>query len=470
MTEVARNALCAPSLSAHTYDVFTEDIDIKMTYDPIPGIKPASIAPLTPPSGDSDDPLESHAVAASGSIFGQALISRALRNRVDYIDTDSCDAGGEDSFFVADIGEVYRQHVRWKLNLPRVEPFYAVKCNPDMKVLRLLARLGTGFDCASKKEMELVMGLGVSPSRIVYAHPCKAASFVRYAAERDVKKMTFDNAEELYKVKRYFPDAQLLLRIVTDDTGALCQFSMKYGAPLQSVESLLRLAKELELNVIGVSFHVGSGASGGDAFVDAVRNASKVFDQAASLGMTLSTLDVGGGFSDDNFEDIASVLGPAIDAYFPPSVRVIAEPGRYYVASAFTLASHVIARREVPQLNNIMLYLNDGVYGNMNCILFDHQHPVVRVLTHGSRFMYGQPDNCSGPVTASVWGPTCDGIDCVTNECHLPYALEVGDWVYFEKFGAYTMSAATGFNGFNSQCDVIYVCSESGAASLLEEC
>lgn len=345
----------------------------------------------------------------------------------------------------------------------------AVKCNPDLKVLKLLARLGTGFDCASKKEMDLVMSLGVSPSRIVYAHPCKAASFVRYAAQREVRKMTFDNAEELYKIKRFFPGAELLLRIITDDTGALCQFSMKYGASLHSVEHLLKLAQDLELNVIGVSFHVGSGASGGNAYVDAVRNASKVFDHAAALGITLTTLDIGGGFCDENFEEIASVLGPAIDAHFPSTVRVLAEPGRYYVATAFTLASHVIARREVPQLDSIMLYLNDGVYGNMNCILFDHQKPVVRVLTHRNRYMYGLPDNCSGHITASVWGPTCDGIDCVTNKCQLPYALEVGDWVYFDNFGAYTLSAATGFNGFNDQCDVIYVCSESGATSLLNK-
>lgn len=345
----------------------------------------------------------------------------------------------------------------------------AVKCNPDVKILKLLARLGTGFDCASKKEMDLVMSLGVSPSRIVYAQPCKAASFIRYAAQRELRKMTFDNAEELYKIKRYFPSAELLLRIVTDDSGALCQFSMKYGAALQSTATLLKLAQDLELNVIGVSFHVGSGAAGGKPFVDAVRSACKVFDEAAALGMTLSTLDVGGGFCDDNFEEIAGVLGPALDAYFPPSVRVIAEPGRYYVASAFTLAAHVIARREVPQLARVMLYLNDGVYGNMNCILFDHQQPVVRVLTHAGRFMYGDAENSSGLVKASVWGPTCDGIDCVTSECNLPYVLEVGDWVYFNGFGAYTLSAATGFNGFNDKCDVVYVCSEYGARLLLEE-
>ncbi|KAK9237699.1 pyridoxal-dependent decarboxylase [Lipomyces kononenkoae] len=454
MTEVETNAVCPPSL-------ISRGIITDHACPP-----PCAVAPV-PMTVDTTARVKASAVR--GSLHGQALISRALLNRVNQIDSDSCSPGGEDPFFVADIGEVYRQHVRWKLNLPRVEPFYAVKCNPDLKVLKLLARLGTGFDCASKKEMDLIMSLGVPASRIIYAHPCKASSFIRYASQRDVRKMTFDNAEELHKIKRYYPEAELFLRIVTDDSESLCQFSMKYGASLSHTADLLQLAKELDLNVAGISFHVGSGAVGGKPFLQAVRSARFVFDQAEAIGMNITTLDIGGGFGVDNFESIAEVVGPAIDELFPPTVRVIAEPGRYYVASAYTLACHVIARRELPRPGNYMLYLNDGVYGNMNCILFDHQQPVVRALTHGSRYMYGLPENCAGPVTASVWGPTCDGIDCVTRECQLPYALDVGDWVYFDNFGAYTLSAATGFNGFNDNCEVLYVCSENGAKKLMSE-
>ncbi|KAK9452365.1 pyridoxal-dependent decarboxylase [Limtongia smithiae] len=455
MTEVEPNAVRTPSMTVDS-EVAIADVLYSCLDDAVamPGIS-ASAATLA-------------AAANLGhTVHGQALISRALRNRVNHVDTDSCAPGGEDPFFVADVGEVYRQHLRWGLLLPRVRPFYAVKCNPDPNVLKLLARLGTGFDCASKKEMDLVLSLGVEPSRIVYAHPCKTASFVRYAAQRDVRLMTFDNAEELHKIKRFFPEAELLLRVITDDSESLCRLSMKYGASLADTPALLKLAQYLDLNVVGCSFHVGSGAAGGRPFVEAAKSARAVFDIAAALGTTMTVLDVGGGFSFDNFENIAAVLRPALDALFPPSVRIIAEPGRYYVASAFTLACHVIARREVPHLGNYMFYLNDGVYGNMNCIMFDHQRPAVRVLTHGQTYMYGLPDNCSGPVTASVWGPTCDGIDCITGECQLPYVLDVGDWVYFDNFGAYTICAASGFNGFNEKCDIVYVCSEENAKKLL---
>lgn len=60
----------------------------------------------------------------NGEKLSQRLIGNALRERVETIDHEICDAGDEDTFFVADLGEVYRQHLRWKLNLPRVKPFY----------------------------------------------------------------------------------------------------------------------------------------------------------------------------------------------------------------------------------------------------------------------------------------------------------------------------------------------------------
>ena len=110
-----------------------------------------------------------------------------------------------------DLGDVYRQHMRWKKHLKRVTPHYAVKCNPDPTVIKLLAALGTGFDCASKTEIEQVLKLGVDPSRIIYAQPCKTKSYLRYTVKQNVKQMTFDNTDELYKIKEIAPEAELYL-------------------------------------------------------------------------------------------------------------------------------------------------------------------------------------------------------------------------------------------------------------------
>ncbi|KAI9739618.1 MAG: Ornithine decarboxylase [Cirrosporium novae-zelandiae] len=401
------------------------------------------------------------------------LIGEAFQDRVSKVDPNTCEPGEEDAFFVADLGEVYRQHLRWKLHLPRVKPFYAVKCNPDPQVLKLLCALGLGFDCASKSEIEQVLGLGIDPSRIIYAQPCKTKSYVRYAAREGVKQMTFDNADELYKIKELYPDAELFLRILTDDSTSLCRLSLKFGASLDSTFELLNLAKVLDLNVVGVSFHVGSGASDPQSFLKAVQDSRIVFDQALELGYDLKTLDVGGGFTNDTFETMAAVLSDALDECFPPYVHVIAEPGRFYVSSAFTLACNVISRRDVYDhatgATSYMLYLNDGVYGNFSSIMFDHQHPIPRLLSAAGSFLYSRvsPLSTHNCTTYSIWGPTCDGIDQISERVTFKELLDVGDWLYFEDMGAYTRCSATKFNGFTDNHNVLYVCSETGAKAVL---
>ena len=340
-----------------------------------------------------------------------------------------------------------------------------------------MAQLGNGFDCASKSEIDLALQTGVDPSRIIYAQPCKTKSYLRYASEVGVKQMTFDNADELYKIKATFPDAELYLRILTDDSTSLCRLSMKFGASMDVAPQLLSIAHELGLKVVGVSFHVGSGAEDPRAFLKAVQDARLVFDQATEIGHELHTLDVGGGFSGDTFEKFSGILSDALDTYFPPHVRIIAEPGRYYVANAFTLAANVIARRDVPDpldpsRDAYMLYLNDGVYGNFSNIIFDHQHPIAKVLLTAADDSQpgtpGTPNSATSDTNSySIWGPTCDGIDVITQRIDLPGLLNTGDWLYFEEMGAYTKCSATRFNGFSDNHEVIYISSETGASALL---
>ncbi|KAG0218676.1 hypothetical protein BGX33_006431 [Mortierella sp. NVP41] len=412
-------------------------------------------------------------------------VSQMLQARLDSFDPESDDAEAENAFYVTDLGEVYRQHLRWKALLPRIEPFFAMKCNPDPMVMRLLASLGTGFDCASKNEIQSVLDMGVDPSRIIYANPCKQNSFVKYAYNNKVRMMTFDNAEELYKIKRFHPDAQLVLRILTDDSKSLCKLGLKFGASLDTTAGLLALAQELQLDVIGISFHVGSGCFDANAFGEAVVRARRVFDQARDYGFDFKFLDVGGGFPSAHvtegitFEKVAAILGPTVDSLFGPDVRVIAEPGRYFVGSAFTLATQVIARRtvstdvlaaaaaagELDQTPSHMYYINDGMYGSFNCIMFDHQICEPKVLLRDGVWAY---DTSAGSVhhheddddfgVASVWGPTCDSIDLIASKAVLPL-METGDWLYFENMGAYTITAASQFNGFRKS-EILYTTTE----------
>lgn len=363
-----------------------------------------------------------------------------------------------DAFFVADIGDVVKKHLRFLKVLPRVKPFYAVKCNSSRTVVQTLAEMGAGFDCASKAEIQLVQSLGVPANRIIYANPCKQISQIKYASNQGVRTMTFDNEVELTKVARNHPNARMVLRIITDDSKSSSRLSVKFGAPLKSCRHLLELAHDLNVEVIGVSFHVGSGCSDPQAFAQAIADARLVFEMGMELGHNMQLLDIGGGFpGTDNcrlkFEEVAAVINPSLDLYFPEGcgVAIIAEPGRYYVASAFTLAVNIIAKKEIVQdqtgsddedygsNKNIMYYVNDGVYGSFNCIFFDHAH--VKPLPHKKL------NSDQKMFNSSIWGPTCDGLDRILDRCELP-ELQVGDWLIFESMGAYTVAAASTFNGF----------------------
>eukprot|EP01089_Gocevia_fonbrunei_P006877 TRINITY_DN17893_c0_g1_i1.p1 TRINITY_DN17893_c0_g1~~TRINITY_DN17893_c0_g1_i1.p1 ORF type:complete len:506 (+),score=112.24 TRINITY_DN17893_c0_g1_i1:50-1519(+) len=384
----------------------------------------------------------------------------------------------ENPFYVVDIGVIKKKLMEWREELPRVEPFYAIKCNPHPAVIRTLKSYGIGFDCASKTEIStIVETFGVDSSKVIFANPCKPPTHLQYAKEHGVDMMTFDNLPELIKIKQNHPEAKLILRVLTDDSSSICRFGSKFGAPPQHIPVLLRKALELGLQVVGLSFHVGSGCLSSQAFVDAVQYAHRVFHQAMDLGIKMSILDIGGGFPGatdpyphPSFKDIAAALRPVLDDLFPADlgVRIIAEPGRYFAAESHTLAVCVYARRDVqlekeelglvslednciafPDGNpedesmlapDFLYYVNDGVYGSFNCIFFDHaQVTPLPVCDKEAGVELSR---------ATIFGPTCDSMDCIIKNFMMP-KLEVGEWLYFKEMGAYTSAAASKFNGFD---------------------
>lgn len=370
-------------------------------------------------------------------------------------------------FFIFDPNSIVNQHLKWKLKLPRFTPFYAMKCNNDPKVLETMVSLGTSFDCASLEEIKTVLNYGIAPEKIIFANPCKAVSHLKFAAKNRVHKMTFDNSDELYKIKKIHPEAQLIIRIHVDDSKSICQLGVKFGVPLGKTKSLLELAKELELDVIGVSFHVGSGCTDSSSFSDAIKRARDVFSEGEELGFKFTLLDIGGGFPglsgvqngvNIEFEEIANVINYAYDEYFREysDLQLIAEPGRYFTAGAFSLITNITSRRTIQtdEGKSFMYYINDGVYGSFNCLIFDHAAlPYPKFLINNPstgqvKFTTIDSMDQSTFVNCSIWGPTCDSMDCLTNGLKMP-ELNFGDWLIFQNMGAYTLVAASKFNGMN---------------------
>ncbi|XP_072299772.1 ornithine decarboxylase-like isoform X2 [Eucyclogobius newberryi] len=366
--------------------------------------------------------------------------------------------GSEVPFFVVNLDDISEKFLKWKTFLPRIKPFYAVKCNDTAAVIRTLVALGAGFDCASKREIEMVMSLGVTPDRIIYAHPTKPQSHIRHACASGVDMMTFDSEEELLKISTCHPKAKLVLRISVDDSKSILRFGTKFGAKLQSVGDLLKRAQELHLNVTGVSFHVGSLCTDSVAFKTAIADTRQVFDQAKTLGIDMRLLDIGGGFVGRtdwliSFEQMAKGINEALDEFFSSDsgVRIMAEPGRYFVDTACTLAVNIFSKKVVqsdPTQSNesgkcldktIMYYVSDGVYGTMASTIYDSLQFTFSPFLH---------KRVEEPTYQSIiWGPTCDSLDRLTREFWMP-ECDVGEWLLVRDIGAYSLTTASDFNGF----------------------
>jgi ornithine decarboxylase len=290
-----------------------------------------------------------------------------------------------------------------------------------------------------------------------FANPCKMSSQIKYARANDVDMMTFDCEEELYKIKLYHPYSKLLLRLAVDDSNSICQFNSKFGCKLENVEKLITLMNTLNLNLVGFSFHVGSGCRSLDNYYNAIKTCREAYDLAIKNNININIIDIGGGFpgvyseNTINIDQIAETINSAQKEFFSTeieneTIQFIAEPGRYFVEKSHILVLNVIGKKREKYLNKdtneleeiIIYYLNDGVYGSFNCIYFDHNNPIIQPFNErNEKKLY----------KSKIFGPTCDSMDLIANEIMLP-ELVVGEWVYVENFGAYTTAASSSFNGF----------------------
>jgi ornithine decarboxylase len=215
----------------------------------------------------------------------------------------------------------------------------------------------------------------------------------------------------------------LLLRITTDDEKSVCSFSNKFGCPAAQAPELLEIATSLDLDVVGVSFHVGSGCGDAGAYMKALNDAYDIFTAADRLGMKeMTLLDIGGGFPGDNlgsyredaptFPKIAKTVKAAIESFESKfenptrQFRYIAEPGRYFVSRSTTIASKVYGRKG-GKGSSQALYMDNGVYGSFNNVVYDHFNPTpLRLATS-----IEEEDDSVEMIPTAIFGPTCDGLD-----------------------------------------------------------
>jgi ornithine decarboxylase len=339
---------------------------------------------------------------------------------------------------VLDVARVRRNARRFAAAMPSVRPHYAVKANPDRRVLLALAQEGAGFEIASIAELDLLQSIGVPTHEIFYSNPVRATAAIEYAARRGVEWFAFDCVQELAKFARCKPDAKLYLRIETTNEGSDWPLAGKFGAAERDIDPIIDEAKRLQLDIAGVTFHVGSQCRNPENWRTAIGSARAVFRRLAAAGLRPRLLDVGGGFPVQltkpvpGIDSIGALIAQEI-AQFDPQVKVIAEPGRFLVADAACFVVHVIGT--AMRNGQRWMHWDAGVFGG----LFE--------TTDGLRYNL-RSDKNGVHVPWCVAGPTCDSVDVCMRDQMLPEDMVAGDSVYVLNAGAYTTAYASEFNGF----------------------
>lgn len=337
---------------------------------------------------------------------------------------------------VLDCAELEHRYASLSAALPGVGLYYAIKALPDRNAIRTLAACGAGFDVASAGELALLRSEGVEPRRSIHTHPIKKPADIKAALRFGCTTFVVDNPAELEKFLPFRHRVGLLLRIRFRNPGAICDLSRKFGCSPEEAPMLLARARQLGIAVKGLSFHVGSQSDGAATHVEAVRSCAALIARERALGSPLSVLDIGGGFPADysgRETDIVDWCRPIVEALdgLPSNIEVIAEPGRYLVASAVTGVFSVVG--QAVRDDGRWYYLDDGVYGSFSGQLFDHGRYPLEALADGPTSL------------ATLAGPTCDSIDVIAEQVELP-VLSIGDLVVGRMMGAYTAASATDFN------------------------
>src|SRR5437879_1953848 len=349
---------------------------------------------------------------------------------------------------VIDHDKIRANYATFKKHLPKVQGYYAVKANAEPAIVRTLYKAGASFDVASLPEFMLVYEniKNLPPKqqqdfiwdKIIYANPTTPRETLE-ALDQYKPLVTYDNPTELKKIKQYAPHAGVVLRLRVPNTGSMVELSSKFGCDPGEAVDLIVEAFRLGLVVEGISFHVGSQCTNFQNFVQALEMSAAVMKEAKSRGHEIKILDIGGGFPAPYnkhvkpFSVLAETLNAEIYRLFPRNIEILAEPGRFLVATAATSIARIIGK--AVRDGKPCYYIDDSVYHTFSGIIFDH------CQYHLNAFRKGETEICA------VFGQTCDALDTISLSEELP-GLEIEDLVYSENIGAYSNASATQFNGF----------------------
>jgi ornithine decarboxylase len=346
---------------------------------------------------------------------------------------------------ILDFETINRTYNRFLDSFPGGLIYYALKANSNPHISELVANRGGGLEIASLAELELSLRAGATGDQIICSNPIKHPTFLRRMVDVGVYAMVVDSTYEVEKVAEHAPGSRVYVRLAVDNSGAVLPLAGKFGVDGETALELIDQARDLGLQPIGLSFHVGSQCLKPQNWANAIRSCGEVWTEAVARGHEFYFLDIGGGYPAGHYhtpsiptiEEIGAVVMQAVETYIPATsnLMLILEPGRGLVGEAGRLLASVVGKAKRGE--DMWVYLDVGVFNGL-METYEGFPPVVSVLN----------DEVERPLkTYTLAGPSCDSCDVVARNIELP-ELQIGERVVFYDAGAYTNEYAAAFNGF----------------------
>jgi ornithine decarboxylase len=346
-------------------------------------------------------------------------------------------------YILTDLNVIEEKAKLLKSLLKDVKIYYAVKSNSDPKVIDRLKKVVDGFDIASLGEWEQLRKQRVKPDRILFSNPVKIPEHIKKSYKTGLRRFALDSVDEIKKVSKLAPGADVYLRIQVSDYGSKFPLSKKYGVLPSHVPEYADLAENLGLHVRGLSFHVGSQSENPQVWKTAFEISGDLITKLEHQGIKLEFLDIGGGFPADYGQPIASItttcrlISKSIKKHIPENIEIIAEPGRFISAESSIIVTTIIAREH--RSGTDWLHLDMGVFQGLI-------EPLEMRTWKYPLFTDKNPRGYKKDFVLT--GPTCDAYDTIGTDYSLPSEMNMGDKVYIGSAGAYTSVYGSTFNGF----------------------
>ena len=321
--------------------------------------------------------------------------------------------------------------------------YFAIKANSHPAILRLLTEEGFGLECVSLGELQRVFESvpGLSPQRVLFTPSFAPRSEYEGALALGVT-LTLDNVEALQRWPEVFRGRELWLRVDLgrgDGHHAKVRTGgkdSKFGLPISKIDQFLELARGLDIRIIGLHAHLGSG-------VETPQHWRLVCDELGGIAErigSIQTIDIGGGLpiaysaDDEPFDLDAWAEGLAQIKAVHPAFRLAIEPGRFLVAESgvvLTRATQVVEKDGVHRVG-----LDAGMNALIRPALYDAWHDIVNLARLDEDF----------DTDFDVVGPICESSDIFGNRVKLPAATAPGDAMVIADAGAYGFSMANTYN------------------------